>query len=190
MVGAVLAGGQNTRFPYLKGFIETGGSTIIARNIGLLVEVAGNVVISANEPEQYFRFGKPLVGDVVVPGGPMAGIYSVLRCTAAEWVLVVACDMPFIEPRLISYIRDRRVGDAAVALFGGMPQPLPGLYGRTALDAMREAIKRGSRSLISLLEVIDTVLIEEDEVRRFDPDGRSFVNINTVEDLKKALEKA
>lgn len=190
MIGVVLSGGRHTRFPYPKGLIELGGATIIERNIELLRSVAGEVVISANGPEDYFRFGVPVIGDVVEPGGPLAGIYSVLRCTGADWVLAVACDMPFIDREFISYIIEYKGGDAAVAVFGGRTQPLPGLYASTALRAMEGMIESGTRSLVGLLDRINSSFVAEDEVRKIDPEGRSFVNINTLEDLEKALKKA
>ena len=43
--------------------------------------------------------------------------------------------------------------------------------------------------MTGLLERIDARYIDEDEVRKIDPEGRSFININTVEDLEKVLEK-
>lgn len=190
MIGVVLSGGRNTRFPYLKGFIEAGGTTLIERNIELLRSAVGEVVISANEPQHYFRFGVSIIGDIVESGGPLAGIYSVLRCTRADRVLAVACDMPFIQPELLRYITSRSDSGVVVATFEGKPQPLPGLYAGSALGIMEEVLERGSRSLRELIEKADTVCLDEGGVRNIDPEGKSFSNINTVEDLSKVLEKA
>jgi molybdopterin-guanine dinucleotide biosynthesis protein A len=187
MIGAVLSGGRNTRFPYLKGFIEAEGATLIERNIELLRSAVGEVVISANEPQHYFRFGVPVIGDTVEPGGPLAGIYSVLRCTGAEAVLAVACDMPFVQPELLRYITSNNKSRVVVAGFEGRPQPLPGLYAASALGIMAEVLERGSRSIRELVEKAGAVCLDEGEVRKIDPGGKSFVNINTVEDLSKVM---
>lgn len=188
MIGVVLSGGRNTRFPYLKGFIEAGGTTLIERNIGLLRAAVGEVVISSNEPQHYFRFGVPIIGDTVEPGGPLAGIYSVLRCTGAGAVLAVACDMPFVQPELLRYITSDNGSRVVVARFEGRPQPLPGIYAASALGIMREVLEWGSRSLRELIEKADAACLDEGEVRKVDPGGKSFVNINTVEDLVKVME--
>jgi molybdopterin-guanine dinucleotide biosynthesis protein A len=190
MVGIVLSGGRNTRFPYPKGFIEVEGKEVIGRNIELLRSVVGEVVISANEPELYFRLGLPIIGDVVESGGPLSGIYSALRCTSVDRALVVACDMPFIKQELIGYITGVTEGDAVVPVFDGKPQPLPATYSSSALGAMEEMLAGGDRSLVGLIEKIHAKLIEEDIVRRIDPEGRSFININTEEDLQRVLKKA
>ena len=189
MIGAVLSGGRNTRFPYQKGFVKIEGTTIIERNLELLRSVTEEVVISANEPERYFRLGVPIIGDVVEPGGPMAGIYSVLKCTGAGAAIVVACDMPFINRELLIYIVEEMAGDAAVPVYGGRPEPLLAVYSRGALGAMEEMLLGGKRAMTGLLERIDVRYIDEDEVRKIDPGGRSFININTVEDLEKVLEE-
>jgi molybdopterin-guanine dinucleotide biosynthesis protein A len=189
MIGIVLSGGLNTRFPHLKGFIDVGDTTIIERNIDVLRSVVGEVFISANEPEHYFRLGLPMIGDVVEPGGPVSGIYSVLSCTGADRAVAVACDMPFINRELISYITGETRGDAVVPVFDGRPQPLPAVYASSALGAMLEGIRSGDRSLVGLIGRIDATLIEEDAVRGIDPEGSSFVNINTVEDLQRVLKR-
>lgn len=190
MIGIVLSGGRNTRFPYPKGFIEIEGKSIIERNIELLRPVVREVVISANEPERYFRLGLPIIGDVADSGGPLSGIYSALKCTAADRALVVACDMPFIKQELIGYITDVTAGEAVVPFFNGKPQPLPASYSSSALGVMEEALASGDRSLVGLIKKIEARFIDEDVVRRIDPEGRSFININTEEDLQSYLKKA
>jgi molybdopterin-guanine dinucleotide biosynthesis protein A len=41
------------------------------------------------------------------------------------------------------------------------------------------------RGLREFLKKIEVLYISEDEVRAIDPEGRSFVNINTVEDYER-----
>lgn len=187
MVSAILAGGQNSRLPFLKGFIDVGGRRLIEANIGLLRAITGEVVISTNKPEVYFHLGVPLIGDVVEPAGPMTGILSVLLGTGAPEVLVTACDMPFLNPELIRYIIGRRGGDATVPVFGGRPQPLLAVYSESAKKTIEEMLKTGRRALGDLLGELDARYIEEEDIRRIDPEGRSFVNINTIEDFQRAF---
>ncbi len=189
MVGAVLSGGENKRFPYLKGFIRVEGRTIIERNLELLSAVADEVVISSNDPAPYFSFGVPIIGDVVEPGGPMAGIYTILCYTGAQDAIVAACDMPLINPDLLRLLAEERSGDTTVPIYGGRPQPLPAVYSLSALGVMKDMLYSGDRSLTKLLEKVDTRYVGEGEVRSIDPEGRSFININTAEDLQKVLKE-
>ena len=198
MLGAVLSGGQNRRIPLTKGFIKFRGSTVIESNVKLLEKILGRVVISANAPEDYFHLGVPVIGDIVKkpfgedvinrPLGPMAGILSVLVCTGEEEIFVTACDMPFIKPELISYIiGNKKSGEAAVPVFNGRPEPLLAVYSKRAIKTMEGMINSNRLSLMDMLNELDVRYIGEEDVRRIDPDGESFVNINTLDDYEKAF---
>lgn len=187
MVAAILTGGRNRRLPFLKGFIETGGKRLVESHLELLGGIAGKVVISANDPELYFHLGVPVIGDVVEPAGPMGGILSVLVCTGSPEIFVTACDMPFIKPELIRYIIENRAGQATVPVFGGRPEPLLAVYTQGVREAAEALLWEGRRALTGLLEQIKVNYIEEADVRRMDPEGRSFMNINTLTDFERAF---
>lgn len=188
MTSAILSGGENSRFPAPKGFIEVEGRRLIERNLKILREATDEVVISTNDPELYFYLGVPLIGDVIGPSGPMSGIYSVLLCTGAPEVFVTACDMPFIKPELISYIIGKSAGDATVPVFRGRPEPLLAVYSRGIMKTLENRIKQGRTSL-SLLDEVNVRYIEEGDVRKIDPEGKSFININTPEDYERVFKK-
>jgi molybdopterin-guanine dinucleotide biosynthesis protein A len=188
MVSAVLAGGKNTRLPFPKGLMEVKGRRLVESSVRILGEITGHVVISTNAPERYFNLGVPLIGDVVESRGPISGILSVLLSTGAEEAFFIACDMPFIKTELIRYIIDRRSGDATVPVFGGRPEPLFAVYSRKVAGVFEERIIDGGSSLVEAIKGLDVRYIEEDEVRRIDPEGRSFININTIEDYEGILQ--
>jgi molybdopterin-guanine dinucleotide biosynthesis protein A len=74
-------------------------------------------------------------------------------------------------------------------VFDGKPQPLPAAYSSSSLGAMEKMLMNGDRSLVGLIKKIDVEFIDEETVRRIDPEGRSFININTDEDLQRVLKK-
>lgn len=187
MVSAILAGGENRRFPSLKGFIEVEGSPIIVRNLALLRKVSERVVISTNQPERYFHLGAPMAGDVIRDSGPMGGIVSLFLATRAEELLISACDMPFIHIDIIKYIIKSRSGQATVPVIGGEPEPLLAVYTREASGVMERELREGQRSLRRMLNALDVTYIDEDRLRQIDPTGRSFVNINTPEDYERVF---
>ena len=191
IVGIILAGGRNSRFPIQKGFIKIGGIAIIEQNLRLMRSLFSNVMISTNMPESYFNFGAPLVGDVLPSRGPMSGIFSALINSYDAAVFVVACDMPFVETGVISLVcgkyKERSLKerfDAAIPIFCEEPQPLFGVYCNTALQALEEGIINDRVSLKLFLNEIRTLYIDEADVRAADPQGNSFVNINTLDDYR------
>ncbi len=194
MTAAILSGGENTRIPVLKGFLEVGGRTILARSLEMLKKLFRGVVISTNMPERYFSFGVPLIGDIRDERGPMTGILSLLAATGDESVFIVACDMPYINKELIRYIVDcsKRHGarskvqaDAVMPVFRGRPEPLLGIYSRSAIMVLEEEVRKGKRGIQETLTKLNVLYIPDEEVRRIDPEGLSFVNINTLNDYER-----
>jgi molybdopterin-guanine dinucleotide biosynthesis protein A len=183
----ILAGGENKRIPVVKGFLEIQNRKIIEKNLDLLNRLFKRVLISANAPEWYFYLGSPMVGDVLDSRGPMTGILSALVSTEASDIFVIACDMPYINAILIQYIVEKWDNrfDAAIPLYEQKPQPLFGIYSKRIADKMEWCIKTGRRSIRDFLRDITVYYISEDEVKRIDHKGRSFVNINTAEDYKR-----
>ena len=201
MDALILAGGENKRLPSIKGFIEINGRRIIESTIELLNKIFERVIISTNTPELYFYLGVPMIGDIIKYKGPMTGILSALSSLKAPEIFVTACDMPFINPRLVRYIVERweevasntlypfekKKWDGIIPLFDKRLQPLLGIYSKEITCSMEESIKNGQVGLREFLHKINIFYIKEDEVRAIDPKGRSFVNINTPEDFKKEI---
>jgi molybdenum cofactor guanylyltransferase len=183
----ILAGGENKRLPMTKGFLELKGRKIIESTIGLLKEIFASVIISTNTPESYFYLGFPMVGDVMNYKGPMTGIFSALAALEEPEIFVTACDMPFIRPDLIRYIVGRwsNTWEAVIPIFDGKPQPLLGIYSKKLLPRMEESIEKHIGGLRAFLNTREVQYIEEDQVRLIDQEGRSFVNINTIQDYEK-----
>lgn len=193
MIAAVLAGGENRRMPFRKGLLELGGRSIIDSTLCTLEGLFDRVLISTNEPEHYFRFGAPMVGDLLPERGPMTGIYSVLMAErgSADGIFVVACDMPFIKPELVRCLIAKGTAhkDAVVPVMGGKPQPLCAVYSGRLAERMLQSIREGRRGLRDFLQGrVDVQYVDEAEVRAHDPEGRSFMNINTLNDLEDVLK--
>lgn len=189
MTGAVIAGGENSRLPVLKGLLTVNGKTIIENSLGILGKIFKKVVISTNMPEKYFRFKAPLIGDIMMEKGPMTGILSVLAATGEDSVFVVACDMPFINEGLIRYmVESFEAGskvDAVIPVFEGREQPLLGIYANTVIKTMEKLIEQRQTGLTNMLKALRVLYITEEEVKGMDPRGDAFININTMEDYEK-----
>jgi len=187
MDAIILAGGENRRIPAIKGFLKINGKRIIESDIELFAGLFTRIFISTNNPEWYFYLGCSMVGDIINQRGPMTGIFSMLINPGISEVFVAACDMPFINVLLVKYIIDKwdNRWDASVPIFNRQPQPLLGIYSKRIVERMEESIKSGRRSLRHFLKRSNVLYICEDEVRKIDAEGRSFVNINTMEDFQR-----
>ena len=187
MDALILAGGENKRISVPKGFLKIGSKSIIESNIELLKGICDRVVVSTNAPELYFSLDVLLIGDVIEQRGPMTGIFSTLINPEFSSVFVTACDMPFINVILVEEILTRWDGrkDAVIPVYRNRPEPLFGIYAKSIAGVMEDSIRKGDKSLQAFLGKIGVRYVEEGEVRRMDPEGKSFVNINTLEDYQR-----
>jgi molybdopterin-guanine dinucleotide biosynthesis protein A len=187
MDAVILAGGENKRIPFIKAFLQIEGRSIIESNVELLKGIFDRVIISTNDPEIYFYLDVLLVGDIMEERGPMTGILSALSLPGVSEAFVTACDMPFINGILTRYMMERWEDgrEALIPVFDSKPQPLFGIYSKKIAGVMEKSINKGERSLRGFIEGRNVLYIEERKVRNIDPEGRSFVNINTIDDLKR-----
>ncbi len=195
ITGVILAGGENRRFPILKGFIELEGVPLIKRNTDLLRGLFREVFVSTNMPEHYFFLGVPLIGDVLPSRGPMSGIHSCLLNAGGDAVFISACDMPFLRAEVVALLCEehRRASasgriDITIPVYDGTPQPLLGVYAKTVLPLLEEGVLSDRTSMKRFFEEAATHFIGEALLRETDPDGRSFININTPEDFQRVSD--
>ncbi|MDP3048697.1 MAG: molybdenum cofactor guanylyltransferase [Thermodesulfovibrionales bacterium] len=80
--------------------------------------------------------------------------------------------------------------DAVIPIFEEKPQPLFGIYSKNILGIIEKRLKKGLKKLKDMLTELKVLYIKEEEVRQIDPEGRSFLNINTMEDYKKIVNSA
>src|SRR5207237_7538355 len=123
------------------------------------------------------------ITDKAPDNGPLMGLYSGLSAIHAQHALVIAVDMPFVQPALISFLLSQSLSDSLlVPLVNNIPQVLLAIYPRTILPLIETRLQQGRHDLRSLLEVAPVHYIEEAQLRKVDPQLRSFVNVNTREE--------
>lgn len=183
---AVMAGGRSRRMGRDKAWIEFEGQPLIARVIAVLREVADEVLIVAND-DRYAELGPRVVADRFPDGGALGGIATGVGAAAHELVLVAACDMPFTSAATWRLLLERAEGaDAVVPRIRGEYETLHALYSKRCLPAMDSALASGRMRVISFFQDVDVHEVGEADLRRVDPELRSFINLNTPEELVAA----
>ncbi len=187
----VLAGGESRRLGSNKALLPLGERRVIEEVVERLQAVLQTVYLVVNDPEPFTYLGLPLVHDEVPHQGPLMGLYSGLLACPTPWALVVACDTPFLEPRLLQgMIEHQRHSPVLMPLVTGEPQPMPALYSKECIPAIRRLIERRRRALRGLVTESQVTLMEEAEVRRLDPELHSFFDVDTMEDYRQAQSLA
>lgn len=107
---------------------------------------------------------------------------------AARGILLLAADMPFVDPVLLRLLvaraRDAVVCDAVVPMLGGREQSLCAWYAPRVGARARTLITRGARSMRALLAQLDIVRIPEDEWRAL-ASPNALLDIDTPDDLRR-----
>jgi molybdopterin-guanine dinucleotide biosynthesis protein A len=187
MTGIVLAGGENRRMGTDKAFLDIAGRPLIEHILQTLHDLFPRIIIVTNSPDRYAAYAVSLVTDAYDKRGPLTGIYSGLRESRDEYNFIVACDMPFLQPRLISFMAGLAEGnDVVVPSFDGFFEPLHAVYRRGILPVVEERIRAGDQRIREMYKSLRVRYITADEIDRFDPGRRSFKNLNTPQEYEEA----
>ena len=187
----ILAGGKNLRLGRPKATEIIGGKSIVERVIERLSPLASQMLIVTGIE----RTDLPGTADAefltdLYPGyGPLGGIYTGLAASRASHSIVVACDMPFLNTKLLGYMIEQAGDFDAVVprLDGGMIEPLHAVYSRKCLEPIKERLESNQLSVNSFIRALRVRYIEQAESQRLDPKLLSFFNINYQADLERAI---
>ncbi len=187
MTGIVLSGGENRRMGTDKAFLKVAGAPLIEHVLRSLKDVFQDIIIVTNAPQRYAAYGVQVVSDALETRGPLTGIYSGLLKSSDEYNFVVACDMPFLNSRLISYMAGLAEGyDIVVPSMGGLLEPLHAVYRRQLIAVIEQEIRKNKRRIRDIFGRARVRYVTEDEIDRFDPVRKSFKNLNTPEEYEEA----
>ena len=189
--GIVLAGGMSRRLGRNKALEPLGGAPLISRVLARLSEVTDQSVVVVNDARRQAELPLPpdarVAIDMYPGGGSLGGIYTGLRAADGEWGLVVACDMPFLNLKLMERMLSLRDGyDAVVPVLDGRPEPTHALYSKACLPHMHARLDADDLKIARFFEDVRVNYMTEGDIETLDPDRLSFFNVNTQDDLDRA----
>ena len=187
----VLSGGKGLRLGKDKALETIGQRSLLERVLFQLSLFNSDILIVAAREQSYPQLhGYPrlrVVSDIYPNRGPLGGIYTGLKVSDSFYNLVVACDMPFLNRALLSYMIGVSAGfDLVVPRLGDMIEPLHAVYSRGCLAPIERLLRQGSLSIRELFTLVRVRYVEAEEIDRFDPRHLSFFNINAKADLERA----
>jgi len=197
----VLAGGRGRRMGIVeKALLEFEGKTILERLLENIFRVVDEVILSVRDSSQKEKLLPVLEKfpsreirfcfDALEDAGPLEGIRAGLLESRSEYSFVCAGDMPFVNIRVVDLLFEKAEGhDVALPRWEErMFEPLHAVYSRKLIPEIEKAFERGKHSVLTpVFEMPDVIFVEISEIRELDPELRTFVNINTVEDLENMI---
>jgi molybdenum cofactor guanylyltransferase len=191
LMAFVLAGGKSTRMGRDKTFLEVHGQTLLSRAVALARTVAEEVRI-VGDSTKFAAFGR-VVEDLYPDRGPLGGIHAALAGSNAEFNLMLAVDLPFVEARFLEYLTAQaRTGGAMVTVprTGGGWQPLCAVYRRAFVTLAERSLLAGKNKIDTLFLEVETRVLDEAELSKSGFSVEMFRNLNTPEELERAQRTA
>ncbi len=205
----IMAGGKSSRMGQDKAFLKIGALTIVEYQLRRLSPLFDEILISTNSPEKFAYLGLKTVQDVSPGRGPLVGIYSSLLKAANPYLFAIACDMPFVNPELINYMKELcKDYDIVVPETEQGLEPLHAIYSKTCLLVMEKYIngstpgptaegnvshrekqgQRGKGRVIEFFSEVKVRTISLEEISKIPGAREAFLNFNTPEEYQKALK--
>lgn len=184
----ILVGGEAKRAQGReKYFFLHEGKTFLSRLLDSLFPIVDEVILVARDPDQCNRFSDYTnvlcVTDIRAGTGPIGGIHAGVLAASGEDIFISGCDMPFLNREIVSRLfslvdnYDAVIPSWDIEKF----EPLHAVYKKAALVRYLESHE--SLSLRAMIRNLNAIYVNVDEFRDIDPDLKTFVNINRLEDL-------
>jgi molybdenum cofactor guanylyltransferase len=183
---AVMAGGKSSRMGTDKSFVPFLGKPMIERVLTQVQGLANEMILITNNPVPYAYLGLPMAGDIYPECGPLGGLHTALHHAANDHVLVIACDMPWLQRPLLEHmISLRHTADIVIPRWLEHPEPLHAIYSKACLLPIENRLKARQFKLVGFFADVTVHYLERQTITQFDPEGQSFSNINTPEELQR-----
>ena len=174
-----------------KALIPLDGKRLIEHVIERVLGFSDDLFITTNHAETLKDLKLRMVADDVPGRGALFGLRTAMRAAQHEYVLIVACDMPFLQPALIQHMLSLQdQADVIIPELNGEFEPLLALYRISAcLPALERALDEQKRRMISFFPDVQVLPLRSATIEKYDPARLSFININTPQDAQAAEQR-
>jgi molybdopterin-guanine dinucleotide biosynthesis protein A len=193
----ILAGGFSSRFGQDKGVLELGHKPLIKHVVDAVSPVVNETIIVTNSQERVTQYAKVMTADVQFAidvcesNSPLIGALTGFGYANGEYSLLLPFDTPFISKEVVSLLFKLCLNKSAT--IPRWPnhhiEPLHAVYQtKPALKTAKTAVAEGKLNVRAMIEKLNEVrYVSTLIIQQLDPELRTFFNINTPADLKKAM---
>jgi molybdenum cofactor guanylyltransferase len=192
ILSVVLAGGKSQRFGRDKSQVKLDNKLLIDYILNVVVGEFNETLIVANEPIKFMQSKKiSIVKDFKNGLGPLGGVLSAMKWVKEKnkkykWISTFPTDTPFFTKKELKFFYENINFNESKLFFIKNQNTRHNIFGLWSLDLMEELeadLLKGERKVELWAESIGVKIVNID-YKKIDP----FFNINTEEDLKKAIK--
>ncbi|MDR4481252.1 MAG: molybdenum cofactor guanylyltransferase [Nitrospira sp.] len=170
-----------------KRFLRVGGLSVFDRTRTLLMSTFSETIVVLAEPIPSLDVhGCQVAYDTIPDAGSLGGLYTGLTVASQPKVFAVACDMPFLDAKVIRFMASfDETADVVVAELGGRFQPMHAVYSKRCAQFLKTMAERQDLKIQNLFqkEELRVDVVGAEQFSSLGMGLRSFSNINTPEDL-------
>ena len=186
----ILAGGKSRRFGGNKANAKLGDLTLIEHTIQKLKNRFKEILIISNE-ERNKDISNVFYSNDVMDGqlGPLVGVLSSMEWIIDnsknyKWIMTFPCDTPFFKIEIIDQMMTAQRQSSKKLFFlksGEKRHNIFGLWSAELKDQLKKDLEAGERKVEDWANKMDADILEIKEDKK-----NNFLNINSLEELKKA----
>jgi molybdopterin-guanine dinucleotide biosynthesis protein A len=189
ITGVILVGGKSRRMGVDKAFLEIEGTSLFERVLRVFRETFARTILIGNQAEHFASHDLPVYPDIY-PGSALGGLYTGLVHAGTPYIFVSACDLPFPSSEVARYLASLRIGfDVVVPKSTDGFEPLFAVYSTNCREPVRHFLESDKLCIFDLYPEMNVRYVLEEELTRLDGGEKTFVNINTPEDLARVTRK-
>ena len=182
----ILAGGESTRMGQDKAGIYVGDVRFFDYIYSKCNRLFSEIIIVTNTPLEFGGYQAHIVTDKIRGAGSLGGLYTGLQTASYDYSFCVACDMPFLQPAVITYLTELRLNcDVVIPNIFTYLEPLHAVYSRQCIEPIKKNLEISEFKLTKFLPEVQVRYVCEREIKKIDPGLSTFININTRRDLLK-----
>lgn len=189
--GVILAGGLNSRLSGRnKALLDIGGKSILERVVTVFASLFDEIILVTNDPLAYAAWDVTIVTDLYDVRSSLTGLHTGLFYANRPYAFFAACDAPYINPELVRLMLaqvDEKT-DVIVPQTEKGQEPLFAIYSKRCLKPFGKAIEERKLKISRVFAPMRIKAVPEAQLRKKDPELRSFFNVNTPEDLAAARQ--
>jgi len=188
----VLAGGQSSRMGRDKALLEIEGKSLLQRACEVAAVVTPQVYVLTAWPDRYrstLTEQSQFLLEYNSGSGPLVALTQALTEIPADWILLLACDLPLLEPQIIQNWATQltTIPQSTLAIVpyqNSRWEPLCGFYRQQSLASLQSFIEKGGRSFQKWLNQIQAIPLPVGE-----REARMLSNCNTLEEFEQLKGK-
>lgn len=192
----ILAGGFSSRLGQDKGLVQLANRPLVKHVIDKIKDLVDERLVVVSTKVQAERYSTVLGEEASVlvddgqAHGPLAGATTGFKHAQGKYSLLLPCDTPFVSRDVIQLLLELCINrNAAVPRWPNCNiEPLQSVYcTKTALESARNVLLSGKLNLQAMIDKLQRVrYVSTLVLEQLDPLLRTFFNVNTALELKKA----